>query len=303
MARSYGFWAPDPYRKHDLRYWDGDRWTGQVADGTPRVPTGKCDVLPPASVSPPDPMWPFPEAAARVPRTRREAREALRSGPACRHRHVGLGPARPVGPAQGSRTGPDATGTPDGARTPKGTNRSLSAAVKAAAISGAGAVVVLSGVVSGLWTPWDQGPTAPGAPGGASAGRENSSEGTGGSGQVGPVGGDGGEGSGADPRRTAVEQASELTDGRGGDTRARSESAAGSSSGARTPGSTPEGTQTPTGSVSGSGEPPTEPLPEVSPSGTGDPNDDPQIPASAPATEEPPTEPLPTVQSEVLTTS
>jgi hypothetical protein len=26
-------WHPDPYRRHDLRYWDGGQWTGHVADG------------------------------------------------------------------------------------------------------------------------------------------------------------------------------------------------------------------------------------------------------------------------------
>ena len=27
-------WAADPYRRHQWRYWDGNRWTDQVADGS-----------------------------------------------------------------------------------------------------------------------------------------------------------------------------------------------------------------------------------------------------------------------------
>jgi Protein of unknown function (DUF2510) len=27
-------WAADPYGRHQWRYWDGDRWTEQVADGS-----------------------------------------------------------------------------------------------------------------------------------------------------------------------------------------------------------------------------------------------------------------------------
>jgi Protein of unknown function (DUF2510) len=27
-------WAADPYGRHQWRYWDGNRWTDQVADGS-----------------------------------------------------------------------------------------------------------------------------------------------------------------------------------------------------------------------------------------------------------------------------
>ena len=27
-------WAADPYGRHQWRYWDGNRWTEQVADGS-----------------------------------------------------------------------------------------------------------------------------------------------------------------------------------------------------------------------------------------------------------------------------
>jgi hypothetical protein len=27
-------WAADPYGRHQWRYWDGGRWTDQVADGS-----------------------------------------------------------------------------------------------------------------------------------------------------------------------------------------------------------------------------------------------------------------------------
>jgi hypothetical protein len=58
---------------------------------------------------------------------------------------------------------------------------------RAVAVGGAGAVVVLSGVVSGLWTPWEQdNPLHPGSPGDAASSGQ-SPEGAGDSGDPGSV--------------------------------------------------------------------------------------------------------------------
>ena len=32
-AQAVGAWWPDPHRRHELRYWDGARWTEYVSDG------------------------------------------------------------------------------------------------------------------------------------------------------------------------------------------------------------------------------------------------------------------------------
>jgi hypothetical protein len=32
MSRGSAQWAPDPFGRHDLRYWDGQQWSEQVAD-------------------------------------------------------------------------------------------------------------------------------------------------------------------------------------------------------------------------------------------------------------------------------
>ena len=43
-------WAPDPYRRHRLRFWDGDRWTEYVLDdgaaGVDPVPAPQLDDIP-----------------------------------------------------------------------------------------------------------------------------------------------------------------------------------------------------------------------------------------------------------------
>lgn len=43
-------WAPDPYRRHRLRFWDGDRWTEHVLDdgaaGVDPVPAPQVDDVP-----------------------------------------------------------------------------------------------------------------------------------------------------------------------------------------------------------------------------------------------------------------
>jgi hypothetical protein len=31
-AAPLGQWAPDPYGRHQVRYWNGTRWTDNVAD-------------------------------------------------------------------------------------------------------------------------------------------------------------------------------------------------------------------------------------------------------------------------------
>jgi hypothetical protein len=51
-----GRWAPDPHRRHAMRWWNGGAWTDQVSDGAAafRDPIGAA-ATPPA---PPVPGWP-----------------------------------------------------------------------------------------------------------------------------------------------------------------------------------------------------------------------------------------------------
>ncbi|MDQ1292790.1 MAG: hypothetical protein QG608_670 [Actinomycetota bacterium] len=339
MRRSNGYWAPDPYRQHDLRYWDGARWTDQIADGTPRVPTGECDVLPPARISPPDPIWPFPEAKPQAPRTRREAREAMKAASAVRHRRESLVPARSVrsqeaGPADAALPGGPAdkagsadaagarprtcrasagrapaakglTGTGATGATGSGVNRTLGATFKAAAVGGAGAVVVLSGVVSGLWTPWDQGtPTQPGSPGGAASAGQ-SPAGSGDSGDPGSVVQVGDDTSGG--RDGSSQQEAGMGLGTAPSKGVNKLPAAGLPQGLRTTqgGSGPDDPSLvdPTPSVSEPGvtSEPTDTASEPVPSVSVTPGGNEPIPASGTGTGELPTEPEVTVQNQPLT--
>lgn len=47
MTESSAGWNPDPFGRHELRYWDGSHWTDHVATGGQRA-------VDPASASPPD---------------------------------------------------------------------------------------------------------------------------------------------------------------------------------------------------------------------------------------------------------
>ncbi|MSO45088.1 MAG: DUF4190 domain-containing protein [Thermoleophilia bacterium] len=42
-------WLPDPARRHELRWWDGDRWTEHVSDGGEQGtdPPGESELPPP----------------------------------------------------------------------------------------------------------------------------------------------------------------------------------------------------------------------------------------------------------------
>ena len=47
-------WYPDPYGRHEMRYWDGARWTEHVADGgAPKVdPVPSESYIPQVQVDP-----------------------------------------------------------------------------------------------------------------------------------------------------------------------------------------------------------------------------------------------------------
>lgn len=64
-------WAPDPWQQHQLRFWDGTRWTEHVANGglaaTDRVPAGPPPAVskPGVGVAPAGRYW-APAAPARL---------------------------------------------------------------------------------------------------------------------------------------------------------------------------------------------------------------------------------------------
>ncbi|WP_158220548.1 DUF2510 domain-containing protein [Kineosporia sp. A_224] len=95
-------WAPDPYRRHELRYWDGSQWTEHVSEGDGSV-----------LVDPPLPG----------PRTRREAQAAagttdLTSGQASVPARVSSSGALAGGPAAFPTTSPTQFPTPSAAEFP-----------------------------------------------------------------------------------------------------------------------------------------------------------------------------------------
>ena len=60
MGGSQGAWGPDPFGRHQLRYWDGSRWTEHVADDG--VPDLDDPVVPaPLTGTETDVGWPIPQ--------------------------------------------------------------------------------------------------------------------------------------------------------------------------------------------------------------------------------------------------
>ncbi len=62
-------WYPDPMARHEYRYWDGARWTDEVADQgsatlDPLADTMARPVATPQTVAGPPPAWPVPVATA-----------------------------------------------------------------------------------------------------------------------------------------------------------------------------------------------------------------------------------------------
>ena len=85
-------WYPDPMARHEYRYWDGARWTDEVADQgsatlDPLADTMARPVATPQTVAGPPPAWPVPvrdSAATReeacIHRTGSRARRYRRPG-------------------------------------------------------------------------------------------------------------------------------------------------------------------------------------------------------------------------------
>lgn len=68
-------WYPDPMARHEYRYWDGTRWTGDVSDQGRQTLDPLADamaqpVATPQTVAGPPPVWPVP--AATAPRRRKK---------------------------------------------------------------------------------------------------------------------------------------------------------------------------------------------------------------------------------------
>ena len=53
MADQFGEWRPDPFGRHQYRYWDGAEWTEHVSD---HGSTSKDDPVGPANALPPPPL-------------------------------------------------------------------------------------------------------------------------------------------------------------------------------------------------------------------------------------------------------
>ncbi|MBW3555422.1 MAG: PH domain-containing protein [Actinobacteria bacterium] len=57
-------WRPDPFGRHEVRYWDGAAWTAHVADAGMQ---GHDEPVPSAEVTPPPPVTPSPAPPAATP--------------------------------------------------------------------------------------------------------------------------------------------------------------------------------------------------------------------------------------------
>jgi hypothetical protein len=75
MSSTAPGWYPDPYRRHQTRYWDGGRWTEHVSDGgspsvddpTAPAPPEAPPAAPPPTWGAPASSWPGSQAAASPP--------------------------------------------------------------------------------------------------------------------------------------------------------------------------------------------------------------------------------------------
>jgi hypothetical protein len=117
-------WAPDPYRLHQLRFWDGERWTERVSDDPelltgapvpPRIPSARRAARPAVQSGvqpiPPAAVQPMPPVAFRV--TAAPAAPAAPSAPSALWNQPAAAAPSPQAPPERLHTPADPTGALD----------------------------------------------------------------------------------------------------------------------------------------------------------------------------------------------